>query len=143
MSKDEIMVLVNPRTTPFKKRKFDGASSSLCPRPWKLLRPHPWAIRDFPWDTKKSDDATNAFEDEPSEDISLSNSESIGLDNWRTQGKYVISSRPMEGTFVVEDSVEEKWNRCLGQRAATGRQRAERGAAGAATFRCRCTTQEQ
>ncbi|KAF4379271.1 hypothetical protein F8388_013489 [Cannabis sativa] len=95
---------VNPRTTPFKKRKFDGASSSLCPRPWKLLRPHPWAIRDFPWDTKKSDDATNVIEDEPSEDISLSNSESIGLDNWRSQGKNVISSRPMEGTFVVEDS---------------------------------------
>ncbi|KAF4394235.1 hypothetical protein F8388_005869 [Cannabis sativa] len=45
---------VNPRTTPFKRRKFDGASSSLCPRPWKLLRAHPWAIRDFPWDTKKT-----------------------------------------------------------------------------------------
>ncbi|KAF4363980.1 hypothetical protein F8388_000563 [Cannabis sativa] len=43
---------VNERTTPYKKRKFDEASASLCSRPWKLLRPHPWAIRDFPWDSE-------------------------------------------------------------------------------------------
>uniref|UniRef100_A0A803Q3Y4 Uncharacterized protein n=1 Tax=Cannabis sativa TaxID=3483 RepID=A0A803Q3Y4_CANSA len=93
------------RSTPLKKRKFDGASTSLCPRPWKLLRPLPWAISDFSWNTEKSNNATNVKEDEPSGDISLSNSESIGPENWCTKGKNVISSRPMVGTFVVEDSV--------------------------------------
>ncbi|KAF4363544.1 hypothetical protein G4B88_022105 [Cannabis sativa] len=94
----------NERTTPFKKRKFDGASASLCSRPWKLLRPHPWAIRDFPWDSEGRANDTNYSEEEPTEDISLSNNDFSGPDEWRTKGKNAISSRPMEGTFVVEES---------------------------------------
>uniref|UniRef100_A0A803P122 CCHC-type domain-containing protein n=1 Tax=Cannabis sativa TaxID=3483 RepID=A0A803P122_CANSA len=95
---------VNERTTPFKKRKFDEASTSLCSRPWKLLRPHPWAIRDFPLDSEGRANDTKVTEDEPSEEVSLSNNDFTGPDEWKTKGKNVISSRPMEGTFVVEES---------------------------------------
>ncbi|KAF4372918.1 hypothetical protein G4B88_018083 [Cannabis sativa] len=79
----------NERTTPFKNRKFDGASASLCSRPWKLLRPHPWAIRDFPWDSEDRAIATKVAEDEPSEDFSLSNSDLIGSDKWSIKGKNI------------------------------------------------------
>ncbi|KAF4402906.1 hypothetical protein G4B88_010358 [Cannabis sativa] len=44
----------NERTTPFKKRKFEG-SASLCTRPHKTIRTHPDVVRDFPWDTKEKD----------------------------------------------------------------------------------------
>ncbi|KAF4356274.1 hypothetical protein F8388_000721 [Cannabis sativa] len=59
---------VNERTTPFKKRKFDETTASLCSRPWKLLRPHPWVIRDFPWDTKDRANDTMESKEEPSEE---------------------------------------------------------------------------
>ncbi|KAF4358459.1 hypothetical protein G4B88_020137 [Cannabis sativa] len=95
---------VNERTTPFKKRKFDETTASLCSRPWKLLRPQPWAIRDFPWDTKDRANDTMESKEEPSEEVSLSNNVFTGPDEWKTKGKNVISSRPMEGTFVIEDS---------------------------------------
>ncbi|KAF4348438.1 hypothetical protein F8388_019533 [Cannabis sativa] len=95
---------VNERTTPFKKRKFDEATASLCSRPWTLLRPHPWAIRDFPWDPEGRANDTKVTEEEPSEEVSLSNNDFTGPDEWKTKGKNVISSRPMEGTFVIEDS---------------------------------------
>uniref|UniRef100_A0A803PQ85 Reverse transcriptase zinc-binding domain-containing protein n=1 Tax=Cannabis sativa TaxID=3483 RepID=A0A803PQ85_CANSA len=104
-----LLLETNARTSPLKERKFDGASASLCSRPWKLLRPHPWAIRDFPWDSEERANATNVAKDEPSEDISLSNSDFIGPDQWSTKGKNVISSRPMEGTFVVEESGSFGW----------------------------------
>ncbi|KAF4404224.1 hypothetical protein G4B88_014680 [Cannabis sativa] len=64
---------VNEQTTPFKKRKFDETTASLCSRPWKLLRPHPWAIRDFPWDSKDRANDTMESKEEPSEEASLSN----------------------------------------------------------------------
>ncbi|KAF4354112.1 hypothetical protein G4B88_016997 [Cannabis sativa] len=41
----------NERTTPFKKRKFEGFAS-LCSRPHKIIRTHPVVIWDFPWDKK-------------------------------------------------------------------------------------------
>ncbi|KAF4401367.1 hypothetical protein G4B88_001561 [Cannabis sativa] len=44
----------NERTTPFKKRNFEG-SASLCTRPHKTIRTHPDVVRDFPWDTKEKD----------------------------------------------------------------------------------------
>ncbi|KAF4386426.1 hypothetical protein G4B88_020246 [Cannabis sativa] len=44
----------NERTTPFKKRKFEG-SASLCTRPNKIVRRHPDVVRDFPWDPKEKD----------------------------------------------------------------------------------------
>ncbi|KAF4382121.1 hypothetical protein G4B88_009411 [Cannabis sativa] len=44
----------NERTTPFKKRKFEG-SASLCTRPHKTIGTHPDVVRDFPWDTKEKD----------------------------------------------------------------------------------------
>ncbi|KAF4377913.1 hypothetical protein F8388_018514 [Cannabis sativa] len=95
---------VNERTTPFKKRKFDGASASLCSRPWKLPRHHPGVVRDFPWDSDAKVIATNDVEEEPTKDASLSNSAFLGSDEWCSKGKNVISSRPMVGTFVVDDS---------------------------------------
>ncbi|KAF4370787.1 hypothetical protein F8388_011665 [Cannabis sativa] len=95
---------VNERTTSFKKRKFDETTASLCSRPWKLLHPHPWAIRDFPWDSKDCANDTMESKEEPSEEASLSNNDFTGPDEWKTKGKNVISSRPMEGTFVIEDS---------------------------------------
>ncbi|KAF4373716.1 hypothetical protein G4B88_030059 [Cannabis sativa] len=73
---------VNERTTPFKKRKFDGASASLCSRPWKLPRHHPGVVRDFPWDSDAKVIATNEVEEEPTEDGSLSNSAFLGSDEW-------------------------------------------------------------
>ncbi|KAF4391129.1 hypothetical protein F8388_009551 [Cannabis sativa] len=45
---------INERTTPFKKRKFEG-SASLCTRPHKIIRTHRDVVRDFPWDTKEKD----------------------------------------------------------------------------------------
>ncbi|KAF4351010.1 hypothetical protein G4B88_015994 [Cannabis sativa] len=44
----------NERTTPFKKRMFEG-SASLCTRPHKTIRTHPDVVRDFPWDTEEKD----------------------------------------------------------------------------------------
>ncbi|KAF4354120.1 hypothetical protein G4B88_017005 [Cannabis sativa] len=44
----------NERTTPFKKRKFEG-SASLCTRPNKIVRRHPDVVRDFPWDPRERD----------------------------------------------------------------------------------------
>ncbi|KAF4349249.1 hypothetical protein G4B88_007846 [Cannabis sativa] len=78
---------VNERTTPFKKRKFDETTASLCSRPWKLLRPHPWAIRDFPWDSKDRANDTMESKEEPSEEASLSNNAFMGPDEWKTKGK--------------------------------------------------------
>ncbi|KAF4363622.1 hypothetical protein F8388_002163 [Cannabis sativa] len=86
---------VNERTTPFKKRKFDGASASLCSRPWKIPRHHPGVVRDFPWDSDVKAIATNDVEEEPTEDASLSNSDFLGSDEWCSKGKNVISARPM------------------------------------------------
>uniref|UniRef100_A0A803PAI9 CCHC-type domain-containing protein n=1 Tax=Cannabis sativa TaxID=3483 RepID=A0A803PAI9_CANSA len=90
---------VNERTTPFKKRKFDGASASLCSRPWKLPRHHPGVVRDFPWDSATKANATNEVEEEPTEDGSLSNSAFLGSDERCSNGKNVISSRPMVGAM--------------------------------------------
>ncbi|KAF4358817.1 hypothetical protein G4B88_023101 [Cannabis sativa] len=45
---------INERSTPFKKRKFEG-STSLCTRPHKTIRTHPDVVQDFPWDTKEKD----------------------------------------------------------------------------------------
>ncbi|KAF4382122.1 hypothetical protein G4B88_009412 [Cannabis sativa] len=73
---------VNERTTPFKKRKFDGASASLCSWPWKLPLHHPGVVRDFPWDSDAKVIATNDMEEEPTEDASLSNSDFLGSDEW-------------------------------------------------------------
>ncbi|KAF4346790.1 hypothetical protein G4B88_027009 [Cannabis sativa] len=77
---------VNERTTPFKKRKFDGASASLCSRPWKLPRHHPGVVRDFPWDSATKVYATNEVEEEPTEDGSLSNSAFLGSDERCSKG---------------------------------------------------------
>ncbi|KAF4371208.1 hypothetical protein F8388_020935 [Cannabis sativa] len=98
---------VNDRTTLFKKRKFDGASASLCSRPWKLLRPHPWAIRDFPWDTEDQANANYTVEDEPSEDISLSNSD-FGSDMWKTKGKNILIPKcpTLENRFISTNTTD-------------------------------------
>ncbi|KAF4372830.1 hypothetical protein G4B88_028805 [Cannabis sativa] len=76
--------------------------SSICGQ--ELLPPHPWAIRDFPWDMEGRANVTKDAEEEPSEEVSLSNDNFNGPDEWRSKGKNVISSRPMEGTFVIEES---------------------------------------
>ncbi|KAF4370800.1 hypothetical protein G4B88_030520 [Cannabis sativa] len=59
----------NDRTTPFKKRKFEG-SASLCTRPHKIIRTHPDVVRDFPWDTIEKDRESKAIYDDPSEESS-------------------------------------------------------------------------
>ncbi|KAF4375807.1 hypothetical protein F8388_014529 [Cannabis sativa] len=63
----------NERTTPFKKKKFEG-SASLCTRPHKIIRTHPDVVRDFSWDTKEKDRESKVIYDEPSEDSSDSTS---------------------------------------------------------------------
>ncbi|KAF4392156.1 hypothetical protein G4B88_026145 [Cannabis sativa] len=59
----------NERTTPFKKRKFEG-SASLCSRPHKLVRTYHGVVRDFPWDTKKRIHEARADGDDLSEEPS-------------------------------------------------------------------------
>ncbi|KAF4363271.1 hypothetical protein G4B88_016082 [Cannabis sativa] len=64
----------NERTTPFKKKKFEG-SASPCTRPNKIVRRHPDVVRDFPWDPKERDreskvDFDDLFE-EPTEGRAL------------------------------------------------------------------------
>ncbi|KAF4366640.1 hypothetical protein G4B88_010715 [Cannabis sativa] len=59
----------NARTTPFKKRKFEG-SASLCLRPHKIIRTHPDVVRDFPWDTIEKDRESKVVDDDPSEESS-------------------------------------------------------------------------
>ncbi|KAF4374094.1 hypothetical protein G4B88_018066, partial [Cannabis sativa] len=59
----------NERTTPFKKRKFEG-SASLCTRPHKTIRTHPDVVRDFPWDTEEKDRESKVIYDDPSEEES-------------------------------------------------------------------------
>ncbi|KAF4355649.1 hypothetical protein F8388_013066 [Cannabis sativa] len=77
----------NARTNPFKKRKLDGASTSLCSRPWKVPRCHPGVVRDFPWDTDVNANASKDAEEQPSEDISLSISDFSGANVWNTKGR--------------------------------------------------------
>ncbi|KAF4346116.1 hypothetical protein G4B88_030235 [Cannabis sativa] len=57
----------NERTTPFKKRKFEG-SASLCTRPNKIVRRHPDVVRDFPWDPKERDRESKVDFDDLSEE---------------------------------------------------------------------------
>ncbi|KAF4365176.1 hypothetical protein G4B88_013073 [Cannabis sativa] len=57
----------NERTTPFKKRKFEG-SASLCTRPNKIVRRHPDVVRDFPWDICERDLGSKAVFDDISEE---------------------------------------------------------------------------
>ncbi|KAF4366083.1 hypothetical protein G4B88_000393 [Cannabis sativa] len=57
----------NERTTPFKKRKFEG-SASLCTRPNKIVRRHPDVVRDFPWDICERDLGSKADFDDISEE---------------------------------------------------------------------------
>ncbi|KAF4355392.1 hypothetical protein F8388_008089 [Cannabis sativa] len=59
----------NARTTPFKKRKFEG-SASLCSRPHKIIRTNPDVVRDFPWDTIETDRESKVIDDDPSEESS-------------------------------------------------------------------------
>ncbi|KAF4392589.1 hypothetical protein G4B88_015232 [Cannabis sativa] len=91
---------VNERTTPFKKRKFDGASASLCSRPWKLPRHHPGVVRDFPWDSATKANATNEVEEEPTEDGSLSNSAFLGSDEWCSNVRFKCYA------FIVDQVVK-------------------------------------
>ncbi|KAF4392523.1 hypothetical protein G4B88_005482 [Cannabis sativa] len=64
----------NERTTPFKKRKFEG-SASLCSRPHKLVRTYHGVVRDFPWDTKRKIHEARAVGDDLSEEPSEEPSE--------------------------------------------------------------------
>ncbi|KAF4361229.1 hypothetical protein G4B88_000627, partial [Cannabis sativa] len=82
----------NERTTPFKKRKFEG-SASLCTRPHKTIRTHPDVVRDFPWDSEEKDRESKVIYDDPSEEASDSVSCNEG-----------IMKNPLNGSFVVEDS---------------------------------------
>ncbi|KAF4377943.1 hypothetical protein F8388_018544 [Cannabis sativa] len=59
----------NERTTPFKKRKFEG-SASLCTRPNKIVRRHPDVVRDFPWDHNERDLGSKVDLDDLSEEPS-------------------------------------------------------------------------
>ncbi|KAF4401601.1 hypothetical protein G4B88_001795 [Cannabis sativa] len=68
----------NERTTPFKKRKFEG-SASLCSRPHKLVRTYHGVVRDFPWDTKKRIHETRAEVDDLSEEPSEEPSGILGI----------------------------------------------------------------
>ncbi|KAF4361579.1 hypothetical protein F8388_007595 [Cannabis sativa] len=65
----------NERTTPFKKRKFEG-SASLCTRPNKIVRRHPDVVRDFPWDPKEKDCESKVDFDDRSEEPSEGSSSS-------------------------------------------------------------------
>ncbi|KAF4375663.1 hypothetical protein F8388_014385 [Cannabis sativa] len=69
---------VNERSTPFKKRKFEG-SASLCARPHKTIRTHPDVVRDFPWDNKEKDRESKVIYDDPSEEESDSMSCNKGI----------------------------------------------------------------
>uniref|UniRef100_A0A803P9D5 CCHC-type domain-containing protein n=1 Tax=Cannabis sativa TaxID=3483 RepID=A0A803P9D5_CANSA len=83
----------NERTTPFKKRKFEG-SASLCSRPHKLVRTYHGVVRDFPWDTKKRIHETRAEVDDLSEEPS---SESSSCN-------FGVNRNHLLGSFVIEDS---------------------------------------
>uniref|UniRef100_A0A803PL64 DUF4283 domain-containing protein n=1 Tax=Cannabis sativa TaxID=3483 RepID=A0A803PL64_CANSA len=82
----------NVRTTPFKKRKFEG-SASLCTRPHKVHRKYPDVVRDFPWDPVQPDLESKVVEDDPSEESSSSPSYTDG-----------ILKNPLVGSFVIKDS---------------------------------------
>ncbi|KAF4375597.1 hypothetical protein F8388_011571 [Cannabis sativa] len=75
----------NERTTPFKKRKFEG-SASLCTRPNKIVRRHPDVVRDFPWDICERDRGSKAdFDDiseEPTEGSSSPSCNNGDMNSW-------------------------------------------------------------
>ncbi|KAF4347092.1 hypothetical protein G4B88_008924 [Cannabis sativa] len=87
----------NERTTPFKKRKFEG-SASLFSRPHKLVRTYHGVVRDFPWDTKKRIHETRAEVDDLSEEPSEEPSGESSSCNFGVNRDHLI------GSFVIEES---------------------------------------
>ncbi|KAF4375441.1 hypothetical protein F8388_024100 [Cannabis sativa] len=82
----------NGRTTPFKKRKFEG-STSLCSRPHKLHRKSPGVVRDFPWDPVRPDLESKAVEEGPSKESSKSLSYTDGVRGRKQRGEVVEHQR--------------------------------------------------
>ncbi|KAF4364580.1 hypothetical protein F8388_015271 [Cannabis sativa] len=98
---------INERTTPFKKRKFEG-SASLCTRPHKIIRTHPDVVRDFPWDTKEKDRESKVIYDDPSEESSDSpscNEGSSGRDTFIPFISNLVDARGLINLHVQGDKM--------------------------------------